>query len=156
MDGIQQLGIVSKSKRQPVIIEFLGNDGFSAQIAKAVLKAALASYSITDVKIFVVDSAPSTKVAPALAKLGFKISSNEIKYADQCSVTLTTSPSNTQAIHVLVQEDAASLLPGPNRFTVKLSYAPLTVDSTDEQYEAQAKLITAEMLCVAGKFKENS
>ncbi|GGH12497.1 hypothetical protein [Mucilaginibacter phyllosphaerae] len=154
--GIQQLGIVTKGKKQPVIVEFVGNDGFSAPIAKAVLKSALASYGINDVKIFVVGAASSAKVAPALAKLGFKISGEEAKYNDQGgSVTMETSPSNPQAIHVLAQESAASLLTSPDKFAVKLKYTPLAMGATDEQYEAQAKLITLEMLFAASKFKEN-
>lgn len=154
--GIQQLGIVTKGKKQPVIVEFVGNDGFSAQIGKAVLKSALASYGINDVKIFIVGTAASAKVAPALAKLGFKNSGNEAKYNDQGgSVTMETSPSNPQAIHVLAQESAASLLASPDKFTVKLKYTALQAGATDEQYEAQAKLITAEILFAASKFKEN-
>ena len=154
--GIQQLGIVTKGKKQPVIVEFVGNDGFSAPIAKAVLKSSLASYGINDVKICVVGAASSAKVAPSLAKLGFKISGDEVKYNDQGgSVTMETSPSNPQAIHVLVQESAATLLASPDKFAVKLKYTALPAGATDEQYDAQAKLITAEMLFAASKFKEN-
>nr|WP_067054256.1 hypothetical protein [Mucilaginibacter sp. L294] len=156
LGGIQQLGIVTKGKKLPVIVEFEGNDGFSAQVAKAVLKTALAGYGINDVKIFVVGTATSPKVAVVLAKLGFKTSGEEAKYNDQGgSVTFETSPSNPQAIHVLVQESAASLLTNPDKFAVKLKYQPLPAGATDEQYDAQAKLITAEMLFSAIKFKEN-
>ncbi len=154
--GIQQLGIVTKGKKLPVIVEFVGNDGFSAPVAKAVLKSALASFGINDVKIFVVGTPASPKVVPALAKLGFKVSGDEAKYNDQGgSVTMETSPSNPQAIHVLVQETAASLLASPDKFAVKLKYIALPMGATDEQYEAQAKLITSEMLFAASKFKEN-
>lgn len=156
LGGIQQLGIVVKGKKQPVIVEFVGNDGFSAQVAKAVLKSSLASYGINDVKIFVVGTATSAKVAPALVKLGFKVSGDEAKYNDQGgSVTFETSPSNPQAIHIVVQESAASLLASPDKFAVKLKYAPLAATATEEQYDTQAKLITAEMLFAATKFKEN-
>ncbi|MFA6084879.1 hypothetical protein [Mucilaginibacter sp.] len=154
--GIQQLGIVTKGKKQPVIIEFIGNDGFSAPIAKAVLKTSLASYGISDVKIFVVGTTTSDKVAPALTKLGFKVGADGAKYNDAGgSVTLEISPSNPNAIHVLVQADAASLLASPDKFAVKLKYPALTTGATDEQYDTQAKLITAEMLFAATKFKEN-
>ena len=156
LGGIQQLGIVAKGKKLPVMVEFVGNDGFSAPIAKAVLKAALASYGINDVKIFVVGAATSPKVSSALTKLGFKVSGDEAKYNDQGgSVTLESSPSNPQAIHVLVQESAASLLASPDKFAVKLKYAPIAANATDEQCDAQAKLIAAEVLCAATKFKEN-
>ena len=156
LGGIQQLGIATKSKKLPVIVELVGNDGFSAPVAKAVLKAALASYGINDVKIFVVGTAASPKVASALTKLGFKVSGDEAKYNDQGgSVTLETSPSNPQAIHVLVQEGAASLLASPDKFAVKLKYTPIASGATDEQYETQAKLVTVEMLFAATKFKEN-
>ncbi|TFF37741.1 hypothetical protein [Mucilaginibacter psychrotolerans] len=156
LGGIQQLGIVTKGKKLPVIVEFVGNDGFSAPIAKAVLKAALASYGINDVKILVVGTAASPKVAPALVKLGFKVSGDEAKYNDQGgSVTLESSPSNPQAIHVLAQESAASLLASPDKFAVKLKYSPISAGATDEQYEVQAKMITAEMFFAASKFKEN-
>ncbi|KAA8485597.1 hypothetical protein BDE36_0374 [Arcticibacter tournemirensis] len=156
LGGIQQLAIVAKSKKQDVIVEFVSNDGFSGQIAKAVLKTALASYGINDVKIFVVGAATSVKVASALAKIGFKMSGDQAKYNDQGgSVTFENSPSNPQAIHVLVQESAASLLVNVDKFAVKLNYKPLPMGATDEQYDAQAKLITAEMLFAASKFKEN-
>ncbi|MES2267381.1 MAG: hypothetical protein V4520_11505 [Bacteroidota bacterium] len=156
LGGIQQLGIVAKGKKLPVIIEFIGNDGFSAPIAKAVLKTSLASYGISDVKIFVVGTTTSDKVAPALTKLGFKVGADGAKYNDAGgSVTLEISPSNPNAIHVLVQADAASLLASPDKFAVKLKYPALTTGATDEQYDTQAKLITAGMLFAATKFKEN-
>ncbi|WP_345955313.1 hypothetical protein [Mucilaginibacter sp. PAMB04168] len=156
LGGIQQLGITTRARKQPVIVEFLGDDGFSAPVAMAVLKAALASYGINDVKIVLAGSATSAKVAPALAKLGFKVNGNEIKYNDQGgSVTLETTASNPQVIHVLAQESSASLLASKDKFAVKLQYAPLAADATNEQYEAQAKLVTAEMLFAASKFKEN-
>lgn len=40
--GIQQLGIITKGKKQPLIVEFVDDVGFSAPVAKAVFKAALA------------------------------------------------------------------------------------------------------------------
>ncbi|NNU34406.1 hypothetical protein HK413_10195 [Mucilaginibacter sp. S1162] len=77
------MGIVTKGKKLPVIVELVGNDGFSAQVAKAVLKTALASYGINDVKLFLIGTSTSAKVAPALAKLGFKVNNEEAKYNDQ-------------------------------------------------------------------------
>src|SRR5476651_565408 len=53
LTGVQQMGIMAKQQKKPVLIELMGNDGFSAPIAKAVLKAALANNGISDVQVVI-------------------------------------------------------------------------------------------------------
>lgn len=158
LTGIQQMGIVAKGQKKPVLIELISNDGFSAPFAKAILKAALANNGINDVKVFTVGAAPSEKVTPALTRLGFKVGTDgglNAKYNDQGgSVTFESSASNPQAVHVLLNEDASSLLSSPDKFAVKLKYPGLT-GATDEQIQQQEKLIAAEMIFVANKIKDN-
>lgn len=157
LEGVQQLGIVTKGKKQPVIIEFMSKDGFSAQYAKAVLTAALAANDISDVKVLTVGSEASAKLEPALTKLGFKVTSTgglTAKYNDQASVTFENSVSNPQVIHVLLSEDSKDLLSSPDKFAVKLKYPNLN-GATDEQYQQQAKTIATEMLFVVAKIKGN-
>lgn len=154
--GIQQLGIVLKGKKQKVMVEFLGNDGFSGQIAKAVFQTALASYGINDVEFSVVDPAVSAKVAATLTKFGYKVSGNEAEYNNRGDkINFTNSLSNPHAIHVLVQESAASLLTSPDKFAVKLYYPSINDGASDVQFDTQSKLIASEMIFAASRFKEN-
>ncbi len=156
LGGIQQLGIVAKGQKHPVLVELMSNDGFSAPIAKAVLKAAMAANGITDVKVFIIGTPAIDKVAPVLNKLGFKVGADGAKYNDQSgSITFESTPSNPQAIHVLLNENAATLLTNPDKFAVKLKYPSLAAGSTDEQYQKQANLIAAEMLFVVARIKDN-
>jgi len=146
LTGVQQMGIMAKQQKKPVLIELIGNDGFSGPIAKAVLKAALANNGISDVQVVFVGTAASDKVSQALLKMGFKMSGREAKYNDQSgSVTLESTATNPQGIHVLLSDDAASLLSAPDKFAVKLHYPA----------DVKAELIAAEMVFVANKIKEN-
>jgi hypothetical protein len=158
LTGIQQMGIVAKQKKQAVVFEFIGTDGFSAPYAEAVLQAALANLGINDVKVSLSGTAPSEKVAAALTKLGFKTSNDgglSAKYNDQAvPVTIAIAASNPQSTHVLMNEGAAASLTTPDKFAVKLNYPSLT-GATDAQYEQQAKLISTEMMFVAMKIKDN-
>jgi len=158
LTGIQQMGIVAKGQKKAVLIELMSNDGFSAPFAKAVLTAALSNNGINDVKLFAVGAAPSDKVAPALTKLGFKVGNDgglSAKYNDQGgTVTFENSTSNPQAVHVLLNDDASSLLSSPDKFAIKLKYPALT-GATDDQIQQQEKLIAAEMIFVANKIKDN-
>lgn len=156
--GVQQMGIIVKQQKKPVVIELISNDGFTAQYAKGILCAALASNNIIDVKVLTVGSSASDKVIPALLKIGFKPSDSNnsgVKYNEQDpNVNFTNSDSKTESIHVLMNDNVQSLLTSPDKFAIKLKY-PNLAGSTDEQYQVQAKLIATEMLFIAMKIKDN-
>jgi len=158
LTGIQQMGILAKGQKKPVLIELISNDGFRAPLAKAILKAALANNGIKVVKLFAVGATPSEKVTPVLTKLGFKVGNDggmNAKYNDQGgSVTFENSVSNPQAVYVLLDEDAPALLSSRDKFAIKLQYPGLT-GATDEQFQQQEKLIAAEMTFVANTIKAN-
>jgi hypothetical protein len=158
LTGIQQIAGVAKQHNKPVIIEMISNDGFTAPFAKAVLKAALADLGINEIKILTIGSAPSEKVAPALSKLGFKVSNEgglTAKFNDQGEpLTFTATGSGPEAVHVFLNDGSAAALSAPDKFAIKLNYPNLT-GVGEEKYQQQAKLIATEMLFVAMKIKDN-
>jgi hypothetical protein len=152
LTGVQQMVILARHQKKAVVIELLGNDGFTAPVAQATLKAALISYGISDVEVKIVGSPASANVAPALSKMGFKVSSDQglsVKMSDQATpLTFTAVSSNPQAVHVLLQNDTENLLATPDKYAVKLKYPSGT--GTD----GQARNIAIEMTFIAMKIKD--
>ncbi|QJD98581.1 hypothetical protein HH214_21740 (plasmid) [Mucilaginibacter robiniae] len=152
LTGVQQMVILARQQKKPVVIELLSSDGFTAPVAKAVFKAALLSYGISDIEVKTVGSAASETVAPVLSKMGFKVSTDNgltAKVNEQVPpLTFSASPSSSQAVHALLQEGTESLLAGPDKYAVKLKYPVAT--GSDEQ----ARKIALEMTFIAMKIKD--
>lgn len=152
LTGVQQMVILARQQKKPVVIELLGNDGFAAPVAKAVLNAALISYGISGIEVKTVGAAASENVAPVLSRMGFKVSTDNgvsARTSDQSApITFTSSASNPQAVHALLQEGTESLLAAPDKYAVKLKYP--TATGSDEQ----ARKIALEMTFIAMKIKD--
>lgn len=144
LTSLEQVGVVAKQQKKAVIFELLGTDGQTAAVAKATLCAALASKGVTDAKVVCVGPVATDKVVPTLTGMGFKVSGTDVRFNDTASpVVLQAQASDAAAVHVLLNDDAASLLTAPDKFAVKLHY-PVNAD---------AKLVAAEMLYVAAQIK---
>ncbi|QHS55187.1 hypothetical protein GWR56_06405 [Mucilaginibacter sp. 14171R-50] len=144
LTSVEQVGIVAKQQKKAVVFELLGTDGQTAPLAKAVLIAALAGNGVTDAKVVCVGPVATDKVVPALAGMGFKVSGTDARFNDTASpVSLQAQASDPAAVHVLLNDDAASLMAAPDKFAVKLHYPA----------NADAKLVASEMLYAAAQIK---
>lgn len=144
LTSVEQVGVVAKQQNKAVIFELLGTDGQTAAVAKAVLCAALASKGVRDAKVVCVGPLATDKVVPTLSGMGFKVSGTDVRFNDTASpVVLQAQASDAAAVHVLLNDDAASLLTAPDKFAVKLHYPT----------NADAKLVAAEMLYVAAQIR---
>jgi hypothetical protein len=144
LTSVEQVGIVAKQQKKAVVFELLGTDGQTAPLAKAILAAALAGNGVTDAKVVCVGPVATDKVAPALTGMGFKVSGTDARFNETASpIILQAQASDAAAVHVLLNDDAASLLSAPDKFAVKLHYPA----------NADVKLVAAEMLYAAAQIK---
>ena len=76
--------------------------------------------------------------------MGFKVSGTDARFNETASpIILQAQASDAAAVHVLLNDDAASLLSAPDKFAVKLHYPA----------NADVKLVAAEMLYAAAQIK---